>query len=171
MEFHAPGLVASGRPLPLAVLLHVLPGWRHARAAFVVGDGFAFAGPADETRLGPARAHLVGTGSSYEYDVEQGEQGTTTPARIIPPQTAAAQPAARTREATPPMTRIVLLIAAAAAVAAWIIFRPHTQPVRATRANTPMPVARQPLSAVGAYLTPSTRTPRLALPGAVGSYL
>jgi multidrug efflux system membrane fusion protein len=27
------------------------------------------------------------------------------------------------------------------AALAWIIFRPHTQPVRATRANTPMPVA------------------------------
>jgi len=35
---------------------------------------------------------------------------------------------------------IVLGLALLAALA-WIIFRPHTQPVRATRANTPMPVA------------------------------
>jgi multidrug efflux system membrane fusion protein len=35
---------------------------------------------------------------------------------------------------------IVLGLALLAALA-WIIFRPHTQPVRATRGNTPMPVA------------------------------
>jgi membrane fusion protein, multidrug efflux system len=34
---------------------------------------------------------------------------------------------------------IVLGLAALAALA-WVIFRPHTQPVRASRANTPMPV-------------------------------
>jgi hypothetical protein len=126
VEFQAPGLVASGQPLPLAAILRALPGWRHARVAFVVGSGFAFVGPGDGTGVGDAVARLVGSGPSYEYDVEQGQQGTSTPARITPSQSAAAPRAAPTRKAPPPMGRILLtgtLAMAAAAVAAWILLR------------------------------------------------
>jgi len=123
VEFQAPGLVVSGQPLPLAAILRGLPDWQHARVAFVVGNGFAFVGPGDGTGVGNAVARLVGSGSSYEYDVEKGHQGTSTPARITPSQSTAARRALPTRKAPPALGRIVLLsgtlVVAAAAVAAW----------------------------------------------------
>ena len=42
----------------------------------------------------------------------------------------------------PSRTRVIWIVLGLLAIAAlaWIIFRPHTQPARASRANTPMPV-------------------------------
>ncbi len=124
--FRAPGLVVSGQPLPLAALLRALPEWKHARVAFAVGSDFAFVGPGDGTGVGDAVARLVGSGSSYEYDVEQGQQGTSTPAQLTPPRSAPTRRVPPTRKALPAMGRIVLwsgTLVAAAAVAVWIIFR------------------------------------------------
>jgi hypothetical protein len=110
VEFAAPGLMQSGRLLPVAALMGAFPDWRYARLVFLTGTGFRFAGP--ESNAG---AVLTRGAASYEYDVEKVTAGT---ASALSPQRDAP-----TRKARSPRGGINVLLAFATLAVIWIVFR------------------------------------------------